>query len=259
MAGPFPGMDPYLEARDLWSDVHTMLVPRLRVQIASRLPPGYLVRTGERVVIWPEEGGEEALMLPDAVITDTATDRPPGTAAEPVEGCVLVRARIPEEHSEHFVRIFHRDREQAVGTIELLSYSNKLAGDDRSRYLSIRARTFLSSCHLVEIDLLRSGNRMPMDDPLPPSHYLVLVSPFPMRPTCRAYPFGVRESVPEVEVPLLGTDRFRLDVGRALAEVYDECRYSLLVDYAAEPRPRFRGSDGAWVAERAASANAASS
>jgi len=35
MPSPFPGMDPYLEAPDLWPDVHARLI----AQIAEQLTP----------------------------------------------------------------------------------------------------------------------------------------------------------------------------------------------------------------------------
>ena len=39
---PFPGMDPYLEAPDLWADVHSRLVNIFAEQLSPQLAPKYL-------------------------------------------------------------------------------------------------------------------------------------------------------------------------------------------------------------------------
>ena len=43
-------------------------------------------------------------------------------------------------------------------------------------YLSKRRRILLSTVHLLELDLLRQGQRLPMHDPLLPAEYFVLLS-----------------------------------------------------------------------------------
>ena len=48
-----------------------------------------------------------------------------------------------------------------VTVIELLSPSNKRAGDDREQYLAKRRELLRSPAHLVEIDLLRDGPPCP--------------------------------------------------------------------------------------------------
>lgn len=42
---PFPGMDPYLEAPDLWQDVHTRLMNIFAEQLTPRLAPSYVSRS----------------------------------------------------------------------------------------------------------------------------------------------------------------------------------------------------------------------
>ena len=58
-----------------------------------------------------------------------------------------------------------RDREgrEVVTVIELLSPSNKRAGDDRESYLAKRRELLRSPAHLVEIDLLRGWTPMPQE------------------------------------------------------------------------------------------------
>src|SRR2546427_13207721 len=44
MPSPFPGMDPYLEAPDIWPDVHNTLAGVIRVLVNAQLPPPYYAR-----------------------------------------------------------------------------------------------------------------------------------------------------------------------------------------------------------------------
>ena len=48
MPTPFPGIDPYLEQRSLWPDVHNRLITALRDDLAPRLRPRYFVAVEER-------------------------------------------------------------------------------------------------------------------------------------------------------------------------------------------------------------------
>lgn len=43
MPTPFPGMDPYLEQRELWPAVHNRLIVALADYLAPRLRPRYYV------------------------------------------------------------------------------------------------------------------------------------------------------------------------------------------------------------------------
>ncbi len=49
MPSPFPGMDPYLEERSLWPDMHSSLISYIREALQPQLRPKYIARIGERV------------------------------------------------------------------------------------------------------------------------------------------------------------------------------------------------------------------
>ena len=55
-----------------------------------------------------------------------------------------------------FLEVRDRQDRELVNVIELLSPSNKRAGDDREQYLAKRREILRSPAHLVEIDLLRA-------------------------------------------------------------------------------------------------------
>ena len=57
--------------------------------------------------------------------------------------------------------------------------------------------------NLVEIDLLRSGQRMPLSDAPPPSDYRILVfRPRPFR-IAEVYGFSYKDPIPPIPIPLL--------------------------------------------------------
>src|SRR4029453_5934831 len=94
---------------------------------------------------------------------------------------------------------------QLVTAIEILSPTNKRA-EGRMEYLVKRRRILLSTAHLLEIDLLRQGQRLPMHDPLPPAEYFVLLSRAENRPITEVWPLALRDPLPTVPVPLLPGD-----------------------------------------------------
>jgi Protein of unknown function (DUF4058) len=51
MPTPFPGMDPYLERRGLWEEVHTDLIARIRQFLIPLLRPKYRVAIEQRTYL----------------------------------------------------------------------------------------------------------------------------------------------------------------------------------------------------------------
>ena len=47
MPSPLPGMDPYLEDRALWPDVHSSLIAYTREALQPQIRPKYIARIGE--------------------------------------------------------------------------------------------------------------------------------------------------------------------------------------------------------------------
>ena len=246
---PFPGMDPYLEAPNIWPDVHTRLVSIIGEQLTPLLAPKYLAELETQVVIDRVED-EPQVVLPDVSITspDVSTVAPSGVA---VAAPAPVQVRVPLDAPTRLVSVYIRQRETArlVAVIELLSPVNKRRGKGREEYLEKR-RTFLTSpVHLIEIDLLRSYPRMPVDDPLPPAHYLVMVCKARERPRSSVWPINVRQPLPTIPIPLLPPDPpVPLDLGQALRTAYERARYDLRVDYRKPSVPPLSAADVAWMA-----------
>jgi hypothetical protein len=242
-------MDPYLEAPDVWPDVHTTLTSIFREQLTPLLVPKYLAELETQVVI-DRRDDDFQIVLPDVSVTtsDVSAGAP---SAVVVTAPAPVQVRVPLDGPTRLVSVYIRQRETArlVAVLELLSPVNKRRGQGREEYLEKR-RTFLTSpVHLIEIDLLRSYPRMPFDDPLPPAHYMVMVCKAGERPRSSVWPISVRQPLPTIPIPLLPPDPpVPLDLGQALRTAYERARYDLRVNYRTPPVPPLSPADAAWAA-----------
>src|SRR3954464_4037517 len=69
MPSPFPGMDPYLEAPDIWPDFHNRLATRISDELNESLPRPYYARLEMRPEIGiVEEGRSRKRIVPDVVV-----------------------------------------------------------------------------------------------------------------------------------------------------------------------------------------------
>ena len=240
MPSPFPGMDPYIEQHRLWPDFHDDLIAEIKRFLAAAVPARYVVRTGERsyVVLAGAEGKDEHPFVPDLGVT-TPGRRPRGSASAPPEstgqnGPVQMLALIEERYRENFVEIYEAQPEQRlVTTIEVLSPANKRRGTEGwDLYLRKRQALLLGAANLVEIDLLRGGQRPPMVTPWPASPYYLLVCRKRRAPYCGVWPASFQERLPVIPVPLDDPDPdLDLDLQPMLAAIYERSRYETSIDY----------------------------
>lgn len=250
MPSPFPGMDPYLEAVDLWPDVHSTLIPLIRESLTPHLPEGYVAKIDQYV--WLQDVDEERTRSgkPDVLLSN---GRRSGGGASTVSvaaspGIAVTMPAKRKRRGSRFVSIEDSRRNKVVTVIELLSPSNK-EGDDREVYLDRRMQYLSVGSNLVEIDLLRGGERIPMGKPYQPAaDYLIFVCRGEDYPAARIWPFTVRDQIPIVPVPLKKVhDSIPLDLRSCLDHAYDGANYASQVDYSEPPTPSLRPSDAEWA------------
>ncbi len=252
MPSPFPGMDPYLEAFGYWEDFHDSFLPFIRNALRAGIPEAYSVFIQERITSITVPDRHRTQAVPGVGVSAPPAYKPaggvatlPATGAEPA----VLEHDLEEFETETYLEITRRSDRQLVTVIELLSPSNKTAPDSRV-YLAKRAGYLRQYVHLVEIDLLIRGTRLPMREQLPPGDYYALVSRAEDRPRARVYAWGVRQPMPVIPVPLMAPDPdFQLDLGALFRQAYDTGYYGREISYAGDPPTFLRPEDRDWARE----------
>ena len=251
MKCPFPGMDPYLEG-DLWTTFHIQLAVEIARQLTPLLLPRYLAFANQRQLTdTPEEVAIEATdVYPDVGVVETKPSPLPAVGAALAEAPVKLTTVMPSLVPHSWVEIRDRAGRALVTLIEILSPTNK-RGDGRQEYLRKRNKVLLSSAHLMEIDLLRKGKRLPMTRPLPTGDYFVFLTRANKRPETDVWPIAISDPLPTVRVPLREPDAdVPLDLQRAFSTIYEASPYAVAVDYSQPPDVPFSKAAAAWAAER---------
>lgn len=255
MPSPFPGMDPYLEG-ELWPTFHHELAVEVKHQLAPKLQPRYYPFTEKYFLLESDE--ELAISMasinPDIGISQGTRRRTPVPKAVHATGPVQVETVMARPVPHFRVEIRDVQKRKLVTVIEFLSPANK-TGSGRRQYLEKRQMILASSTHLLEIDLLRKGERPPMREVLPEAAYFIFLSREQKRPVTDVWPIPLDQHLPIVPVPLLAGDRdVMLDLQKAVNSVYDLGAFAGIIDYHRAPEVRLSAKQGAWAEKRLKSA-----
>jgi hypothetical protein len=244
-------MNPYLEHPELWAGVHLLLIAALTESLAPQLRPKYRVAVEVRMY---QTSGEESLLvgIPDVAVkpSQSATNEttPNVAVAELSTQPLTVNIPMPEIVKQGYLEIKEVATGEVVTAIELLSPVNKRSGDGRKAYETKRLRVLGSSTHLIEIDLLRRWQPMPILNQGIESHYRLLVSRGECRPQADLYAFNLQQKIPLFPLPLKSGDSEPLvDLHQLLNTVYDRGSYDLAIDYSQQPVPPLSEMDAAWA------------
>jgi hypothetical protein len=166
-------------------------------------------------------------------------------AAIETNECVLP---WPEEHREAYLVIRHPHASEVITVIELLSPTNKLRrANGRDLYLEKRMELLQTRTHLVELDLLRGGERMPFSNP-PDGDYFALISIAKRRPVAVVYGWPLAHRLPVIPIPLAkGDPDVDLDLQEVFNVVYDRAGYDYILDYDVDVSPTFSESEKTWA------------
>lgn len=245
-------MDPYLEDPALWPDVHNGLIAELRGALGPALRPHYYVRLEERTYFAEPEGlvfvGRPDLAVHGGPAAPTAAPAP--DAAAPAPGVLLVEVPAPDRIRETYLEVRAAQGGEVVTVLELLSPTNKVAGEGRRIYDAKRLTVLGSRTSLVEVDLVRAGAPTTVFGADRAAGYRILVSRGARRPLAELRVFSVRDPIPRFKLPLrAGDDEPEIDLGEVLSKLYDEAAYDLSVDYRREPVPPLAEEDRAFADE----------
>jgi hypothetical protein len=251
MASPFPGMDPYLEHPEIWPGVHLLLIAALSESLAPQLRPNYTVSVEVRMY---ETTDEQSLLvgIPDLVVqkgTHPGESSSSNIAvAEITTQPISVRVPMPLSIRQGFLEVREVSTKAVVTAIELLSPVNKRAGTGRQTYKTKRQKVLGSATHLVEIDLLRAYEPMPLYGNNLKSDYSVLVSRSHLRPEAELYAFNLSDNLPTFHLPLRQAEAEpTVNLQQLLNNIYDRSAYDLKLDYTQPPVPPLTEKDDAWL------------
>ena len=254
MRSPFPGIDPYLESQGYWPDFHASLILYCRDVLNELLPESYEARIGEQLRLVELKEPVARTVLPDVAVLQRGSTATP--AAQP-EGALLtlepVTLDLPllevEEVRDLWIEIRHRPQRNLVTAIEVLSPTNK-SGAGRQDYLIKRFELTRQQVHLVELDFLLRGQRLPMEQPLPPGDFYAFLKRAENRKQAQVYAWTIRQALPVIPIPLLAPDPdIPLDLAGLFALAYERGRYARSLDYAAKLDVPLSPADLAWAIE----------
>jgi len=205
MPSPFPGMDPFLEDRDLWPSFHHTLIACLRDLLQPGLTGAYEGRIGERC--YAVEGTQ------------------PGS----------VRAG---EQREPFIEICRGG--QLVTLLEVVSPANKTTASGRQAYRDKRREARSAGAGVVEIDLVLQGRPMLEYSRanLPDWDYAVTVARSTSPDRYEIYTATAQKRLPRFRLPMASDDRDTvLDLQAAFNRCYDQAGFAERIDYRRGPTP----------------------
>jgi hypothetical protein len=249
MRSPFPGMDPYLESH--WLDVHATLSVEARQALNRILPDGLIARVEERIAI---ESADDFVRPagPDVRVFSNV----PGPQEAQPESVAVIDAPYrlfvdPDPITERFVRILDRGG-KLITVVEFVSPWNKRE-PGLEDYRRKRSELLAGGVHVVEIDLVRSGNwralmRPARCDARALSIYRAIVRTGGQSGEGYLFPIPLRETVPDIPIPLRASDApVQLPLQSMIDTVYDGGRYDQQIDYRQPPEPPLDEQDAAWA------------
>jgi hypothetical protein len=259
-------MDPYIESSGLWGNFHANLLIKIQDTLADLVPPHYLVRAEERsyLLLVGEDEKETRDFYPDVRVVEQESrgkkrgKRRPASAS--IAAATLptelrpmkLSAFVENEVRESYIDVFTTEPDRRlVTTIEVLSPTNKERGGyGWELYLRARQAALVCGVHLVEIDLLRGGARLPMQGPWPESPYTLLVARARQQFRCEVWPAYFHLPVPAIPIPLAAPDAdVPLALQPLLEGIYTRLRYGESIDYGKPLAPPATSAEKGWLNE----------
>jgi hypothetical protein len=245
-------MDPFVESRRIWSDFHHGLADEIRAALNARIQPAYYATAVTYVaydVIEVAQTQPRAIS-PDVGVWHTGLASPVGGAAVTIdapaaEGVALVETPVRLAN----VEVREAGTDTLVTAIEILSPINKRPGSQRQKYLRKRRELLRSEVNVMELDLLRGGERTPVGMSPPPAPYYANLARAERRPIIEIWPIQLASRLPVLPVPLNAPDPdVPLELSAIVQAIYERGGYATRINYhEAVPPPPLTPEEQAWA------------
>ena len=247
MPSRFPGVDPYVESQ-LWEDFHTRFITILSESLVPQVRPQYSVVVERYVYVTNEAEEAVSIIAPDTFLAETGHGRRDATLGQGTVTLEPVQHRIPlPRRRQPYLAIRTRQKQRVVTIVELLSPWNKTRAAGMTEYLNKRANVLDSTANLVELDLLRGGERLPTEQPLQPGDFYAFISRPSAVPEVAVYAWTLRDPNPSLPIPLADSDPdVVIDLQQVYQTTYDRAGYDYSLDYDEAIKPPLCPADAKW-------------
>jgi len=250
-------MDPYLEP--FWSDVHNALMTYLRDALNTQLPGDYRAAIEQRVLISQGNEPPTSERRPDvAILSSRARPSPLGSTAllEPIDDTfvrIVLNSDPIKQRSLKIVDSAQGDR--LITAIEILSPTNKLPGKSSQEYERKLDEYYNADASVVQIDLLRTGERHMNFYGAPPPRafaeapYYTTIYHVGNDHHFDVYPMMMCKPLPELRIPLRpGEKEIRIALQPLIKRVYENGRFR--IDYHQPLEPALLSDESQWLADQ---------
>jgi hypothetical protein len=192
---------------------------------------------------------EIGIIYPDVGVVTKKLKEPAPVLSKTEESTLTAPLTIPiSEFEAKVFTIEVRDtaNNDLVTTIEILSPVNK-RGPNLTQYQLKRAKLREGGVHLIEIDLIRRGQRPFQHPRIPDVPYLITLTRAAVL-KADLWPLNLQQPLPTIPVPLRKPDPdIPLDLGQVFDTVYEGAAYDLSINYNDDPPPpKLSPSDLEW-------------
>jgi hypothetical protein len=240
-------MDPYLEDPEIWKEFQALFLRHLRDHLAERLPAGYEPHLQERELLVELTPEQAKSLMPglEMLKSRLQLDNPLDLQLEegPRRVAITQRFQVP------YLTIRRKTSRKRVTVLEVFWPGTKTfcGGHD---YLAKREELLEHPVHLVELDLLVSGYRLPLPGPVPDGDYYAVIWPRQQRPHCRIFGWTLRQPIPPLRLPLRESDPdVTVDLGKVFTLAYDSGGFGQKLNYDGAPPAPLDVADLVWMAE----------
>jgi hypothetical protein len=241
-------MDPYLERPGIWETFHGTLAIAIMAALNRQIRPKYIAQIDLQLYLHERSAAERRSAWPDVAVSKRGARGVALLVEQPHEPPAIVRLPAVEVRKQRVVKIFDKIGGKLITAIGVLSPANKNPKDGFEQYCFKREQYRAGYVNLVEIDLLRRGKRMPVDEPLPRAPYVVFVCRSERRDSAEVWPIQLRDRLPVIPIPLADDDPdARLDLQALRDRAFEEAGWLAEDLYQWRLSPPLRGDDSAWV------------